>query len=215
MGDWKGKLKKFAKWVLPAAAAITVGTVFPPAAGAVATAIKEGLSKFGLSVDSSTLKGVSEEILKRGENVDDIFEKLKKSLLEQNKMLEQYVTSAVEYSLRGVYSNLMTVLQELKDKQELLDSIIKEMGGAGVVSAAQQMDIVKVFEDKFKSLSTGLNDLNSILSQANTLGLSSIKLDNLLAVQNTLNQQLNGLRNLRVDYHLQKIFLISIVNLRS
>jgi len=186
MGDWKGKLKKFAKWVLPAAAAITVGTVFPPAAGAVATAIKEGLSKFGLSVDSSTLKGVSEEILKRGENVDDIFEKLKKSLLEQNKMLEQYVTSAVEYSLRGVYSNLMTVLQELKDKQELLDSIIKEMGGAGVVSAAQQMDIVKVFEDKFKSLSTGLNDLNSILSQANTLGLSSIKLDNLLAVQNNL-----------------------------
>lgn len=185
----KEGLKKVAKKLLPAAAAIAVGMVFPPAAGAVASVIQEKLAKFGLTAGSDVLNTVSSEIVKRGEIVDDAFEKLKKDLLARNKEMAHFVTSAVEYSLRGLLTDLTTTLQELKNRQDALRKVLAEMTGKGMdvmrtMQATIPFEIPKVELD---ALSQEFTKLDSLLEQARTAGISALSSEEIIKINEHLH----------------------------
>jgi len=199
MVGWKERLKKISKRVLPIVVSIAAGTVFPPAAGAISTLLRERLSKFDLSFDDNILSSVSESILTKMDQVDEIFENFKKQLMEKNKELSHLVSSAVEYSLRDIYNQITAAMQqinELKEKQaSLLEDLFKEMKGLGVPAQLPQIqigDILNTFTVARGDLLTSISSLERITTQLDQkLGeMTSAGVLSLDAFQNDFKQYL-------------------------
>ncbi|MEQ9713923.1 MAG: FHA domain-containing protein [Candidatus Asgardarchaeum sp.] len=199
MVGWKERLKKISKRVLPIVVSIAAGTVFPPAAGAISTLLRERLSKFDLSFDDNILSSVSESILTKMDQVDEIFENFKKQLMEKNKELSHLVSSAVEYSLRDIYNQITATMQqinELKEKQaSLLEDLFKEMKGLGVPAQLPQIqigDILNTFTVARGDLLTSISSLERITTQLDQkLGeMTSAGVLSLDAFQNDFKQYL-------------------------